>query len=231
MRRWWGLIFCSDSSPCSRPSMPSMRGTENPQMSASMTPTVKPSAASAAARLTVTDDLPTPPLPEAIMMTLVVGGMAVCSGRSAMLRRARSIAAAFSSWSSSVQSMRTLVTPGSDVDPGLDVLLDLGPQRAARGGEGDAHVHDAVGVDACSLGHAQVDDVGAELGVDHAAQQAHHVRLRRQVGSGAGGLGRRVGGVVGNGGGGHGVILPVDAVLSRSGASLGGWHRSTASTC
>ena len=34
-----------------------------PQMSASSTPTVQPRAASAAARFTVTDDLPTPPLP------------------------------------------------------------------------------------------------------------------------------------------------------------------------
>jgi hypothetical protein len=34
-------------------------------MSASTTPTFMPLAAIAAARLTVTDDLPTPPLPEA----------------------------------------------------------------------------------------------------------------------------------------------------------------------
>jgi hypothetical protein len=40
-------------------------------MSASTTPTLRPSAAIARARLTVTDDLPTPPLPEAIAKTLV----------------------------------------------------------------------------------------------------------------------------------------------------------------
>ena len=40
-------------------------------MSASRTPTVRPWAASAMARLTVTDDLPTPPLPLAIAKTLV----------------------------------------------------------------------------------------------------------------------------------------------------------------
>ena len=40
---------------------PIIRGIEKPQMSASSTPTVNPRAASAAARLTVTDDFPTPP--------------------------------------------------------------------------------------------------------------------------------------------------------------------------
>jgi hypothetical protein len=40
-------------------------------MSASTTPTRRPSAARAAARLTVTEDLPTPPLPEATAYTRV----------------------------------------------------------------------------------------------------------------------------------------------------------------
>src|SRR5437660_7100286 len=40
-------------------------------MSASTTPTDRPLAASAAARLTVTLDLPTPPLPDATAYTLV----------------------------------------------------------------------------------------------------------------------------------------------------------------
>src|SRR5690242_19809324 len=40
-------------------------------MSASTTPTLSPCRAMAVARLTVTDDLPTPPLPEAIAKTLV----------------------------------------------------------------------------------------------------------------------------------------------------------------
>ena len=40
-------------------------------MSASTTPTLSPSAAIATARLAVTDDLPTPPLPDAIAYTLV----------------------------------------------------------------------------------------------------------------------------------------------------------------
>lgn len=40
-------------------------------MSASTTPTLRPSAAIAAARFTVTEDLPTPPLPEATAYTRV----------------------------------------------------------------------------------------------------------------------------------------------------------------
>ena len=47
-------------------STPIMRGMENPKMSASTSPTFIPRAAMEAARLAVTEDLPTPPLPEAI---------------------------------------------------------------------------------------------------------------------------------------------------------------------
>ena len=83
---------------------PSMRGTEKPQMSASSTPTVKPLAARAAARLTVTEDLPTPPLPEAMVSTRVVGGIAVVGAFSRTFQRALAMAAAFSSGVSSVQS-------------------------------------------------------------------------------------------------------------------------------
>ena len=83
-------------------------------MSASITPTLKPSAASAAARLVVTVDLPTPPLPLATISTLVVGGMAVSGARCDTLKRALAMAAAFSSAVSSAHTMRTLVTPGRD---------------------------------------------------------------------------------------------------------------------
>ena len=91
-----------------------MRGTEKPQMSASSTPTVRPVAARAAARLTVTDDLPTPPLPDATSTTFVVGASAVSSGRWATFQRALAIAEDFSSWVISVQSSVTWVTPGSE---------------------------------------------------------------------------------------------------------------------
>ena len=51
--------------------MPSSPGTEKPCTSASTMPTVRPMAASAAARFTVTLDLPTPPLPLVIACTRV----------------------------------------------------------------------------------------------------------------------------------------------------------------
>ena len=79
------------------------------------------------------------------------------------------------------------MTPGSDSDAGADVLLDLGPERAPGGGEGDGDGDDAVVVDPGALGHAEVDDVAAELGIDDAAQQPHDV-----VGGRRGARGRSV---------------------------------------
>src|SRR4051812_3654307 len=52
-------------------STPSIFGIEKPQTSASRTPTDLPRCASATARLVVTDDLPTPPLPDATSSTRV----------------------------------------------------------------------------------------------------------------------------------------------------------------
>ena len=52
-------------------STPSMRGMEKPHTSASSTATERPRFARATARLTVVDDLPTPPLPEAMRSTRV----------------------------------------------------------------------------------------------------------------------------------------------------------------
>ena len=161
--------------PSRRPSTPSMRGTEKPQMSASSTPTVKPWAARAAARFTVTDDLPTPPLPEATAMTRVVAGTAVSGAAPSTFQRALAMAVGLLVGVISVQSSFTPVTPGERLDPGQDVLLDLGPQRATRGGEGDGDRDDAVVGHGDRLGHAEVDDVAAQLGVDDAAEQADDV--------------------------------------------------------
>ncbi len=107
----WGVIL--PSVPPRRPSTPSMRGTLKPQMSASRTPTVSPLDASAAARLTVTDDLPTPPLPLATAITRVVEGTSVGAAFSRAFQRARCIAAVFCSGVISPYSTATAVTPGS----------------------------------------------------------------------------------------------------------------------
>ena len=63
--------------PTGLPVAPSIRGTLNPQTSASRTPTERPAFASAAAMFTVTLDLPTPPLPDAIATIDVCGGNAI----------------------------------------------------------------------------------------------------------------------------------------------------------
>ena len=52
-------------------STPSIRGMEKPHTSASTTATSRPRPARATARLVVTEDLPTPPLPEATSITRV----------------------------------------------------------------------------------------------------------------------------------------------------------------
>ena len=94
------------------------------------------------------------------------------------------------------------VTPGQGADPGPHVVLDLGPERAAGGRERDGDDHGAVGADRGGPGHAEVDDVAAELGVDHAAQHGQHV-----VGGGQGGRS-------------HAGILPARAGETRSGGRL-----------
>ncbi len=157
-----------------------MRGTLNPQMSASSTPTVRPRAASAAARLTVTDDLPTPPLPLATASTRVVDGTSVGPACSRALKRARCIAADFCSWVISPYSTATAVTPGQAADLRLDVLADLHPQRASGRGQRDLHHDRAVGTDADVVDHPEIDDRGVQFGVDDPGQHAADVVGRRR---------------------------------------------------
>ena len=59
---------------------------------------------------------------------------------------------------------------GQAAHPGLDVGPQLGPQGAAGDGQGDLHLDPSVGVHRHGPHHAEVDDVVAELGVDHAQQ-------------------------------------------------------------
>ena len=96
------------------PSMPSSRGTEKPQMSASRTPTTRPRAASATARFTVTDDLPTPPLPDAMASTRALAGTAVSGASSRAFQRARAMTAARSSASMAATRTSTERTQSRD---------------------------------------------------------------------------------------------------------------------
>ena len=83
-------------------------------MSASTTPTDSPRAAIAAARFTVTDDLPTPPLPDAMQYTLVSepGWANGITGSAASPRSPRRSSARCSSLITS-SSTRTALIPGT----------------------------------------------------------------------------------------------------------------------
>ena len=153
-----------------------MRGTENPQMSASSTPTVSPRAASAAARLTVTDDLPTPPLPDAMRMTLAASGTDVSSGRWATFHRALAMAVERCSGGHLGPAQPHVGHAGQRPDPGHDVVLELRP--AAGSPAVVSATVTSTDPSADDLGaprHAQVDDVAAELGIDDAAEHRQHV--------------------------------------------------------
>ena len=101
-------------------------------MSASRTPTVRPRAASAAARFAVIDDLPTPPLPLPTAMTRVVAGTSVagadCDAAQARLLHERRALV-----------LGHLVVLDADLAdaragrrPWSDVGADLAPERARR---------------------------------------------------------------------------------------------------
>ena len=140
-------------------------------MSASSTPTVRPRRARATARLTVTELLPTPPLPEAMASTR--GG-----GRDVGDRRRPP---GPSSRARSITALRSVGVhgPGAHVDRvhtgqrrrrgSRRRCSDLGPQRAAGDGQGHLDLDRAVLADVDGPDHAQIDDVGAELGVDRRA--------------------------------------------------------------
>ena len=149
--------------------MPSRRGTEKPQMSASRSPTTRPRRARATARLTVTDDFPTPPLPDDTARIRAVGGMSVARARSSWaLRRARSIERAALGRVHLAHDDLDRGHPGEAPHPGFDVGAQLGAQGAAGDGQGHLDRDPAVGGHGHGPHHAEIDDVVAELGVDDA---------------------------------------------------------------
>ena len=117
-------------------------------MSASSTPTVRPWRASATARLTVTELLPTPPLPLAMASTRVDAGTWVSPACWRAFQRALSITSLRSSAVISPQEMCTLAHARVHADTGLDLALDVGAQRTAADRELDRDVDLAVGGDA-----------------------------------------------------------------------------------
>ncbi len=115
-RRSFGMIsgrsLPATRSASMRSDMPSSRGTEKPQMSASSTPTVRPRRASSTARFTVTELLPTPPLPLAMARTRVDAGTWVSPACWRAFQRALSITSVRSSGVISPHVMCTSRTPG-----------------------------------------------------------------------------------------------------------------------
>ena len=82
---------------------------------------------------------------------------------------------------------RDLADAGDARDLRLDVVGDLPAQRAGGGGERHLHRDVAVGVDGDVAHHAEVDDRGVELGIEHAREHAADV-LRAGRGLGGGGV-------------------------------------------
>ena len=141
-------------------------------MSASISPTTKPSRARATARFTVTEDFPTPPFPEAMATTLAVdrevdGRRLVLLGLAAL---PCSIRAAFSSAFIVPVRTSTEVTPGSA--PSLALTSSWIWPRSGQEATVSAtstSTRPAL-VDGRTSHHSEVHDVVAELGVDHAPQ-------------------------------------------------------------
>ena len=74
---------------------------------------------------------------------------------------------------------------GERAHVGVDVALDLGAERAAGDGQGHLDPDGAVLLDPDRGHHAELHDVGPQLGVDHAAQRGPDRLLgRHRVGAG-----------------------------------------------
>ncbi len=145
-------------------------------MSASMRATLCPAAASAAARFTVTDDLPTPPLPLTIAYTLVSeDGWANGITRSGAPPRTRGL-----------QVLALLLAHHVELDPDAghagqrrhragDPAGDGVAHRAAGHGQVDADGDEPVVADLDGLDHAELGDRAADLWVVDAGQRGQHL--------------------------------------------------------
>ena len=163
-----GLVALGDTWP----SMPSIRGTEKPAMSASSRPTMKPRVARAAARLTVTDDLPTPPLPDEMATTLVRPGMSVSGAFSRAFQRARAMRADFCS-ATSRSSGPERRSRRAGCRPGSRCRAAAGPAAGSRPWSGPAGPSPSPRRSTSAPRYMpEIDDVVAQLGIDDAAHGA-----------------------------------------------------------
>ena len=147
-------------------------------MSASSTPTRRPASDSAAARLTVSDDLPTPPLPLAIASTRVERSMAMPFERSATPPLSFVVSAAFSSGDMTSKATAVRANAGDGADVPRDLLLEARAKRTTGDGERDRHGH-VPAVDPDLAHHVQVGDRAPELRVDDLLERLPDLVARR----------------------------------------------------
>ena len=115
----------------------------------------------------MTLDLPTPPLPEPMQITLLdLGQRTLGQAAAAELAAQRRLLVAGEHVEADVDAGDAVELAHGLRDAGLEVAAD----RAAWGGQGHHHVHHAVGVDVDRPHHLQLDDVAPQLGVDDRAE-------------------------------------------------------------
>ena len=134
-------------------------------MSASTMPTSSPRARSASARLTVSDDLPTPPLPDATAITRVRSSTAIWRSPSVRPPCSCSRNAARCASSMCVNPTVTSADAGHGADVHPHLRLEVRLERAAGNREADRDVH-VLAVDVDRVDHAELDDIAPQLGVD-----------------------------------------------------------------
>ena len=122
----------------------------------------------------MTLDLPTPPLPEPMQITLLTWASAP-SGSAP--RPSLRPSAAFSLSERTSKLTLTPVTPSSSRTACVDAGLEVAADRAAGGGQRDHHVDDAVLVDVDRAHHLELDDVAPQLGVDDGSQRVDYLFL------------------------------------------------------
>ena len=174
-----------------RSEMPSSRGTEKPQMSASSTPTVLPVAGQRGGQVDGDRALADAALAAGDGEHAARRRDLRCRGRAARaFQRALSITSVRSSEFISPHVDAHVGDAGVDADARLDLALDVGAQRAAADRQLDADRDDAVvGSTIDRRHHAERHDVGAELGVDDRSRARraprHDSAVRRPVGAGS----------------------------------------------
>ena len=166
--------------------MPSRRGTENPQISASSTPTVKPRAAERGGEVDRARALADAALAAGDREHLAVRGHGVGGRVLARVpaRLAHHVGALVGVHLAPVDAH--VRHARVEADAMSRPPLDVGPQRAAADRELDADRDDAVVAHGDGGNHAERHDVGAQLRVDHGAQHVLDLGLSGRGGTGNG---------------------------------------------